>query len=422
MLSWLHVFFFYNNTETSVYENLRDVDGSYTQLWLSTRLADKNMVEVYIFYRNKCVESKFVKHLTVSALCSSDQYVWGLGNNQVAYIFSPETLLCIQQILLAPGAVTSPLNIHYLNRTKQILATFTDGTVIVCQSEQSVPDVTGTEKDQYKVFTLPVPMNNTFCSIVVETRNSCQLWRGYNDSEIGICDITSVLHGLKLIERKEIEENLLDCTNNYSRAGCYLLTSWSSVLANTHYVFSYVYPGTTIMRWNVFTQLEESSLDCHAAIDALSPSKESSCQVTTMNVINSHLYIGTTLGVVIIAEALTMVPLAMLNCHKSSEFYIKSILPLQCEAWPTDVCTPASTAGVPRSAQSSRDQRGIVTIGRGYVDPFRDLVERLKRSYIPHSGTPVKVPLNLDSPSKPEDLYKRHAFLLTWIAEDWLNY
>ncbi|CAE1312967.1 unnamed protein product [Acanthosepion pharaonis] len=50
--------FFYNNTETSVYENLRDVDGSYTQLWLSTRLADKNMVEVYIFYRNKCVESK----------------------------------------------------------------------------------------------------------------------------------------------------------------------------------------------------------------------------------------------------------------------------------------------------------------------------------------------------------------------------
>lgn len=85
--------------------------------------------------------------------------------------FSPETLLCIQQILLAPGAVTSPLNIHYLNRTKQILATFTDGTVIVCQSEQSVPDVTGTEKDQYKVFTLPVPMNNTFCSIVVETRN-----------------------------------------------------------------------------------------------------------------------------------------------------------------------------------------------------------------------------------------------------------
>lgn len=176
------------------------------------------------------------------------------------------------------------------------------------------------------------------------------------------------------------------------------------------------------MRWNVFTQLEESSLDCHAAIDALSPSKESSCQVTTMNVINSHLYIGTTLGVVIIAEALTMVPLAMLNCHKSSEFYIKSILPLQCEAWPTDVCTPASTAGVPRSAQSSRDQRGIVTIGRGYVDPFRDLVERLKRSYIPHSGTPVKVPLNLDSPSKPEDLYKRHAFLLTWIAEDWLNY
>lgn len=414
--------FFYNNTETSVYENLRDVDGSYTQLWLSTRLADKNMVEVYIFYRNKCVESKFVKHLTVSALCSSDQYVWGLGNNQVAYIFSPETLLCIQQILLAPGAVTSPLNIHYLNRTKQILATFTDGTVIVCQSEQSVPDVTGTEKDQYKVFTLPVPMNNTFCSIVVETRNSCQLWRGYNDSEIGICDITSVLHGLKLIEMREIEENLLDCTNNYSRAGCYLLTSWSSVLANTHYVFSYVYPGTTIMRWNVFTQLEESSLDCHTAIDALSPSKESSCQVTTMNVINSHLYIGTTLGVIIIAEALTMVPLAMLNCHKSSEFYIKSILSLQCEAWPTDVCTPASTAGVPRSAQSSRDQRGIVTIGRGYVDPFRDLVERLKRSYIPHSGTPVKVPLNLDSPSKPEDLYKRHAFLLTWIAEDWLNY
>lgn len=86
-------------------------------------------------------------------------------------LYSPETLLCIQQILLAPGAVTSPLNIHYLNRTKQILATFTDGTVIVCQSEQSVPDVTGTEKDQYKVFTLPVPMNNTFCSIVVETRN-----------------------------------------------------------------------------------------------------------------------------------------------------------------------------------------------------------------------------------------------------------
>lgn len=104
-------------------------------------------------------------------------------------------------------------------------------------------------------FTFTISVSQKQFKMSISFDFSCQLWRGYNDSEIGICDITSVLHGLKLIERKEIEENLLDCTNNYSRAGCYLLTSWSSVLANTHYVFSYVYPGTScffLSSWNSY--------------------------------------------------------------------------------------------------------------------------------------------------------------------------
>ncbi|XP_052829384.1 leucine-rich repeat serine/threonine-protein kinase 1 [Octopus bimaculoides] len=404
------IFFYGSSSESCAYDNIRDIGESYTQLWLSTHLADKNMLEIYTFYRNKCVESKFVKHLSVHALCSSDQHVWGLGNKQMVYVFSPESLLCIQQIMLTVEPVCSPLDIHYLEQSKKILTIFTDGTVIACEAEVSEHSLNLEEENEAVVHTLQLPRNTTFSSTVVETRHRCLLWRGTTDCMLEVFDITDLLDWQQKHDVKAMTVGHL--ADEKGQSVCYLLVTWSSALTNTDYVFSYNYPGSTVVRWNVHTHLQESTLDCESAVADIKRPKKKTCLVTAMNVVAGHLYVGTTLGIIVVAEALTMVPLAILQCHGTSEFYIKAIQPLQVDTGMMEVCTPASTVGIPRSAQSSRDQRGIITVGRGFVDPFRNFLEQLKRSSVPY----------LESGKLPDDMYKRHAFLISWIAEDWCNY
>ena len=136
--------------------------------------------------------------------------------------------------------------------------------------------------------------------------------------------------------------------------------------------------------------------------------------MTSLNVCGAYLYIGTTWGNVIIADALTMKPLNVFRSHCAKEFYVKYILPLDSEH-PTE-----SVDDDDDDVESSTTTPGIVTIGRGFVDMVRSAQNSEKESESESDGAELE--------SKPRAMSATHEqalnnnFLISWSATDWQYY
>lgn len=90
--------------------------------------------------------------------------------------------------------------------------------------------------------------------------------------------------------------------------------------SDEHQVFSYVAPNCTLYQWNSITKIIENKLDCSKLIpcseslksiqidEHLSPGK---CQISSLAVLNSELYIGTTWGCLIVVEKTSLRPITV---------------------------------------------------------------------------------------------------------------
>ncbi len=132
----------------------------------------------------------------------------------------------------------------------------------------------------------------------------------------------------------------------------------------------------------IYTQLLNtiSSLSCYELLSFSGPK----CQVSTMSVIYPYLYVGTSWGCLVVAEATTMRQLSVIRSHSDNSPYIKTLLPL-----------------VPQSStQEVGDEKeaGLLTVGRGYRDLISQHIKMADNKKISQNAS---------------------MYLLSWHSADW---
>lgn len=125
-------------------------------------------------------------------------------------------------------------------------------------------------------------------------------------------------------------------------------------------------------------------------------------QVTALNIIDQYLYIGNTKGRIIVADAITLQPLCLFPAHSPRDFYIKCILSI------------SSRQDLVFEADQAARSKGIVSVGRGYVDLLNN------------GGAGVRKRESLAeqerNQSRPGDGMVNHTYVLSWSAENWEYY
>lgn len=145
-------------------------------------------------------------------------------------------------------------------------------------------------------------------------------------------------------------------------------------------------------------------------------------QVTALLAFGQYLYASTTLGCIIVADAVTMTPKSVFRCHGNEEFYCKAILPvgptLQIKKQTSD---NANDNNVSEKSKNS----GVVTIGRGYEDVIKRVI-RLDSQVFDQNLTNGWPPGNLNSSPTSEPAAdssdKSHTFVLSWDPKHWNYY
>ena len=198
------------------------------------------------------------------------------------------------------------------------------------------------------------------------------------------------------------------------------------------FVWSFVYPGYYVYQWNADKRVIKNRLDCSKlvpcseslktiAIDEhFSPGR---CQIASMVVQDDKLYIGTSWGCLIVAEAIAMRPITVFRPFSEE---IQAIVAIK-EPLPVDLATTPKkkSAGNQSEEHSARSEGNplIVTIGKGYRSLIGRYVNMDKRhSSIKSETESLRAVNKLGEERDYEDSYNNAStmYALLWRPDDWL--
>lgn len=100
--------------------------------------------------------------------------------------------------------------------------------------------------------------------------------------------------------------------------------------ASDDFVFSCLYPGFIVYKWNVHKKQIENKLDCSKLLPCSESLKSIAidehlslikCQISALSSYGDELYIGTTWGCLIIIEVLTLRPITVFRPYENEVFY-----------------------------------------------------------------------------------------------------
>ena len=199
-----------------------------------------------------------------------------------------------------------------------------------------------------------------------------------------------------------------------------------------NYVWSFVYPGYYVYQWNADKRVIKNRLDCSKlvpcseslktiAIDEhFSPGR---CQIASMVVQDDKLYIGTSWGCLIVAEAIAMRPITVFRPFSEE---IQAIVAIK-EPLPVDLATTPKkkSAGNQSEEHLARSEGNplIVTIGKGYRSLIGRYVNMDKRhSSIKSETESLRAVNKLGEERDYEDSYNNAStmYALLWRPDDWL--
>ena len=125
--------------------------------------------------------------------------------------------------------------------------------------------------------------------------------------------------------------------------------------------------------------------------------------MTALKVSDKYLYIGTTSGCVIVADALEIKPYTVFCCHSNEDFYVRAIIPMQDNDHYSD-----------SHPLTQYSPHGIVTIGKGYRDLILKPEVEMESSFIQmRTSKPT---------ASPRKMVKNPTYLLSWHAKNWEFY
>lgn len=167
-----------------------------------------------------------------------------------------------------------------------------------------------------------------------------------------------------------------------------------------------------------------------------------------MNAIGQYLYVSTTWGCVIVADAISMDPFSVFRCHSDEEFYCKAILQLGPLLTPEQLHLhtpapeqkPAETIYRRLAPQNSKNTegrdsqhanitdkyQGVVTIGRGYCDIIRRVSKLEKQALVRRDTEDGWSVVDTGSTPEQEEVRSKqenfHTYLLSWEPKNWEFY
>ncbi|KAJ8934094.1 hypothetical protein NQ318_004975 [Aromia moschata] len=275
----------------------------------------------------------------------------------------------------------------YLRSLRRVACALSNGRLFLVNSEARPLTPTAAEGTFVMTELGSASVINCMCAVFNGEEDTCELWCGESNGQISIYTIRDHVvasheilnHYQPIIEKVDVM-NLVSVDNN---------------------VWSYVRPGCIVYQWDSKTRSIVNKLDCSKLVpcseslksiaieEHLSPTN---CQVTSLEVLNEELYIGTTWGCVIIAERCTLRPITIFRPYEEE---IRAIVPLM----------------MGRSSNGSYDNTPLIaTIGRGY----RNLLSRYTDIPVT-AGTPLPSPLA----GAGSTSVKPNMFVLLWRAEHW---
>ena len=212
--------------------------------------------------------------------------------------------------------------------------------------------------------------------------------------------------------------------------------SLKQITPSHKYVWSFVYPGYYVYQWDAEKRVIKNKLDCSKlvpcseslktiAIDEhFSPGR---CQIASMVVQEDKIYIGTSWGCLIVAEAIAMRPITVFRPFSEE---IQAIVAIkEPKAIETNVNTPKKKNTNEEETKADKSEGGsslIVTIGKGYRSLIGRYVNMEKRNSMKTSSDSesYKMAVNRHGEERVdyEDSYSNAStmYALLWKPDDWL--
>ncbi|KAL3877512.1 hypothetical protein ACJMK2_035210 [Sinanodonta woodiana] len=402
------------------YERMKE---DHTQVWAASQVGSSSSLDMFIYDKhNKCLASRSMSLCPgqkVLLTCVVNMYVWCLDSSAKIQIFSAVKMKQVKEVKLGADGIlfghgmiyfrgndTEPGHVIMLVQNKSSFLVF-----ILDENFENISPKT----------TEPIRINKTpLCIAAVRSPYGSQLLFGQRQGQISVCSLSAPNQELSVLNHYNPPNNSVACK--------FIVTATDSGHQVDKFVWTYNYPGSIVYKWNVDSMKIQEKLDCSKLIPATESYQIQSTrkfeakhyQVTALTVVDKHLYISTTWGCIIVADSQSLEPYSVFRCHGDEEFYVKAILPLR------PVIKMASSMEWSMSSLSQAfTNDGIVTIGRGYVDIIRYVMQldrqALARGGIDHSWEMVANG-SMKVTGKMKDYSKGQTFLLSWTAADWEHY
>ncbi|CAG2250388.1 unnamed protein product [Mytilus edulis] len=387
-------------SDTVEEEDIDDTVPLTTDLWLSTDPSQfTSRIEIFSFdSKLRCTSNKTIKYepgYPIEALISvSPTHVWCVDKQGSVCVYSTSSYECVWDFRLTPPDTRIQVLGHRKltfdvkivvkrdtgKKATDILDVYTiSNTIHTSDSKDSLGLLTGNGVE-HKELTV-----NGRCFCAVFHGNS--LWLGQSYGKILVIDLET--NSEQYLETSNVGIPTIQCQ----------FLEVSSKIDNS--VWAYIYPGTVIYKWNAETLMIDGKFDSHVV-----PNSEAShvsthvyearnYQITSMKVIDKYLYMGTTWGCLIVADAenLQVGPYTVFRCHGSEDFRI--ILPLH-------------------DAEEEDSVPGIITIGTG----FRDIVKQASGYDTRHTNSDSSDNVFEDESPKRSAM-KNYTHILSWYAKNW---
>ncbi|EFX70096.1 hypothetical protein DAPPUDRAFT_113034 [Daphnia pulex] len=348
----------------------------------------------------------------ITAACLVGDSVWlGDARGQI-FCFSTRTYQCLFRYALEPdsSSTASIRRLIHLPLLHRVAVALANGRLFLCRDD-FIPLMSTQGEGTFVMTELGLGGSGAplhcMAAIYSTTKGKVELWCGQSQGSICVFVLGEgvvtgqevinhydpVLPGLEVLQMVAVDNLLIE--NNVDVFDYDEETHYENLAETTSpVVWSYVYPGCVVYRWCANTRRILHRLDC----SKLAPCSESlqsisieehlspgRCQVTSLAVQGRELYIGTTWGCLIVAEASSLRPITVFRPYEDE---VRLILPLS-------------------SYDRDKEKQSVLvaTIGKGY----RNLLHRYGSwSHLKSSSAPSMSERQLNMQ------------VLLWRAGDWI--
>lgn len=276
----------------------------------------------------------------IEMLCVyNDNQVWCVDSSKCLYIYCTVSKRKLNQYLLDVKLTANVVSMFPLETVRRILICTSNGSILLINTELAHQiSLENNSSDCEKLFDteleyvlIDIPIK--ICSTtLLQSRHdkNFDLWIGSENTEIFCFSLKSMkLTGSYLHSSSHhfVTNSVLNLQTplstkinlpNINKEDVLSVTVLKNNPNDTFFLWSYVYPGTSIFLWNHVSKKIMSAYNCLRAFEDLKFKPLGAIRtfrVVEISFMNGYLYCGINNGLVIVLKRLTLTPLFMFTAH-----------------------------------------------------------------------------------------------------------